>query len=112
MFTISPNGEIGLTRGDTARLTITITNEAADGGAYEIQATDVLTLSLKKSVNDAEYAFQKRVEGTNAFKIEPQDTSELAFGKYRYDVQLTTVEGDVYTVIPPTVFEIMQEVTN
>lgn len=110
MFTVSKQGEIGLTRGDTAKMTVTITNDATDE-PYEIQETDVLTLSVKKSVNDAAYAFQKRITGSNVFHFEPQDTAGLAFGKYKYDVELTTAAGEVYTVITPTVFEVLQEVT-
>lgn len=32
-------------------------------------------------------------------------------GKYLYDVELTTASGDVYTVIVPTTFEVLKEVT-
>ena len=109
MLNVSKYGEIGLTRGDTARLTVTITNEAQE--AYSIQEGDTLTLSVKKAVTDKEYALQKTITGSNTFYLEPQDTAGLDFGKYKYDVQLTTVYGDVYTVIAPTVFEILQEVT-
>lgn len=109
MLTVSRYGEIGLTRGDTARLTVSITNDA--GEEYEIQPEDTLTLSVKKAVTDAEYALQKTVKGANLFYIEPKDTAGLAFGKYKYDVQVTTAEGEVYTVIAPSTFEILQEVT-
>lgn len=110
MLTVSKQGEIGLTRGDTARLTVTIANDATEE-PYEIQEADTLTFSVKKSVNDAAYAFQKRVTGSNVFHFEPQDTAGLSFGRYKYDVQLTTAAGEIYTVIPPTTFEVLQEVT-
>ena len=41
----------------------------------------------------------------------PADTHELDFGKYVYDVELTT-GTDVYTVIEPSCFEVMKEVTD
>ncbi len=109
MLTVSRYGEIGLTRGDTARLTVSITNDA--GEDYELQPEDTLTLSVKKAVTDAEYALQKTIERTNIFYIEPQDTAGLEFGKYKYDVQLITANGEVYTIIEPSTFEILQEVT-
>lgn len=110
MLTIQADGSIRLTRGDTARLTINITNDTT-GGNYEIGNADVLELSVKKSVNDAEPCLHKSTTGTNTIHIKPEDTKNLAFGKYKYDVQLTTESGDVFTVIEPTVFELSQEVT-
>ena len=99
---------IRMTRGDTVYLTVPLTSATE---AYEMSATDTLTLSVKKSERDAEYIFQKISEGSNAFHIEPSDTAQLAFGKYKYDVQLNTGDGDVYTVIPPSTLELLTEVT-
>ena len=110
MFNILDGNYIQLTRGDTARLTVTITND--NGEAYEIQNGDKLTLTLKKTVKDAEPVMTKTITGTDIFHIEPSDTSGLSFAKYKYDVELTTFDGDVYTVIPPSTFEILEEVTS
>lgn len=110
MLYILENGTIRLTRGDTARLLVSIKNDI-DGNPYEIAPEDKLTLSMKKSIRDEEPLLQKTVTGSTAFHIEPDDTKHLTFGKYKYDVQLTTAGGDVYTIIEPSDFEIMQEVT-
>lgn len=110
MLYINKDGTIRLTRGDTARLTVMINNDF-DGKPYEITETDVLKLTVKRSVRDTTTAFQKSVTGSNKFYIVPDDTKDLVFGKYIYDVELTTVGGDVYTVIEPTIFEILKEVT-
>lgn len=110
MLTISNDGTIELTRGDTARLTVSITNDTA-GELYEIAPEDTLILSVKKNITDDEPCLQKTVTGGNAIHIEPEDTAKLAFGKYTYDVQLVTASKDVYTVIVPTTFEILKEVT-
>lgn len=99
---------IRMTRGDTVYLTVPLTTTTE---AYEMGSGDTLTLSVKKSERDTEYVFQKVLTGSNAFHIEPADTAALAFGKYKYDVQLNTSDGDVYTVIPPSVFELLVEVT-
>ena len=109
MLNVFDDNSIELTRGDTARLSVTVTND--DGGIYTIQPSDTLTLSIKKSVNDPEALIEKTIFGNNVFHIEPKDTSGLEFGKYKYDVQLTTAEGDVHTVITPSAFKIAQEVT-
>ena len=109
MLSVSKYGEIQLTRGDTARLTVDITYD--DGGAYEVKESDVLTLTVKKNYEDTEPLIEKEVTGSNLFHIKPEDTASLAFGKYKYDVQLTTAEGDVYTVVDDKVFNVCKEVS-
>lgn len=99
---------IRMTRGDTVYLTVPLTTLTE---AYEMSSNDTLTLSVKKTVRDTEYLFQKVSTGSNEFHIEPADTADLAFGKYLYDVQINTSYGDVYTVIPPSTFELLTEVT-
>lgn len=111
MLRIESDGTVKLTRGDTARLTVNVKNET-NNKEYLVEAGDTLTLSVKKSVKDEDPAFQKVIKGENTFHIIPKDTQHLAFGKYKYDVQLTTSSGDVYTVIEPKTFEIMEEVTS
>ena len=110
MLKISSTGEISLTRGDSAWLTVDIVNDTT-GEAYLMKPEDTLTLSLKKSVYDDEPVFQKAIKGSNMFKILPTDTANLGFLKYKYDVQLTTASGDVFTVIPDNTFHILPEVT-
>lgn len=110
MLKVLPDNTIKLTRGDTAALTVPILNEVT-GEAYTMGSTDTLTLSVKKSVKDTEYSFQKVSVGANRFVIEPMDTKGLKFGKYVYDVQLDTSSGGVSTIIEPATFEILSEVT-
>ena len=110
MLRLGANNTIQLTRGDTAYLNVTITNET-DSSVYELQDEDTLTLTVKKSTKDTEFSFQKKVAGSLTIKIEPNDTKDLAVGKYKYDVQLNTATGDVFTIIAATVFEVLEEVT-
>lgn len=104
--------EIKLTRGDSAYLQIPIENKMADGStvAYELEAGDKLTMTMAKSYEE-EPCFQKTIEGINTFHILPADTKQCEFGKYMYDIQLTTANGDVFTVIEPSVFQVLPEVT-
>lgn len=110
MLYIKDDGTIRLTRGDTARLTVPIVN-LANNGEYTMQSGDILYFSVKKSAKDGDFLFQKVSEGSNSIHIKPEDTAGLSFGKYKYDVQLTTESGDVYTVIEPSTFEVMEEIT-
>lgn len=108
MLTVMKNGEIQLTRGDTAKLTVDLEDDAKQ--PYSVQPDDVVTLTVKRNYGDAEAVIEKKVKGTNVFHIKPEDTKGLAFGKYKYDVQLTTAEGDNYTVLAKKTFVIEEEV--
>lgn len=110
MLHVLDDGTIQLTRGDTAYLSMSISNDAT-GQPYEVRPHDILTLTVKKTVKDSEVRIQKMITGTNVFHILPTDTHTLDFGKYVYDVQITTEASDVYTVIGPCTFEVLKEVT-
>lgn len=109
MLKVNTDGSIELTRGDTARLTVNITDDA--GQNYEPQEGDTLTLTVKTTVKDSEFLFQKTVTGSNLIHIEPTDTAGLDFNTYVYDVELATKNGDVYTIISKNKFKILEEVT-
>ena len=112
MLYVLSDGTIRLTRGDTARLIVPIVNRipGQEEVPYTIKSTDILELSIKKSVKDDDSLVHKEIVGSNIFHILPTDTKNLSFGKYVYDVQLTT-DNDIYTVVEPSTFEIMKEVT-
>ncbi len=110
MLYVNDDNSIRLTRGDTARILVPITNDLT-GTTYELTDSDKLTLTIKKKETDSQPLVQKVLTGSNSFHILPSDTKNLSFGKYVYDVELTTEAGDVYTVIEPTTFELLKEVT-
>lgn len=110
MLKILDDLTIQLTRGDTAALTVDIVNEVAST-QYEMASDDKLTFSVKKTVNDRRYYFQKIVTGTNRIVIDPSDTKNMGFGTYVYDVQLEKSIGDISTVVGPATFELLAEVT-
>lgn len=109
MLIVDPDGTIHLTRGDNAKLNIAINDEVTHT-AYIIQPNDKLTLSVRKTISTP-YVFQKHIIGSSQFSVVPSDTSDLIFGEYEYDVQLTTSDNEIYTVIPPTTFDLLREVT-
>ena len=97
---------IYLTRGDSAEFNINIIG--VDGNPYELQEGDLVEFTVKEDVYSSEVLIHKT--GTNVV-IEPSDTSELRYGTYVYDVQVTLSDGTVDTVIPPSEFSILSEVT-
>jgi hypothetical protein len=110
MLYVNADNTIKLTRGDTAYLDITVTEDST-GEPYVMKAGDKLTMTVKKTCKDSECYFSKTVEDSTLIVIEPVDTARLAFGNYMYDVQLDTSAGEVFTVIEPACFTIMPEVT-
>jgi len=103
---------IGLTKGDTAEFDVEISTGTY--GTYKCVTGDTLVFSLKKMITDTVYVMQKTVTtfpDGNIFVIHPSDTNSLALGLYVYDVQVTLASSAVYTVIPPTQFELLNEVT-
>lgn len=108
MFKIINGSTIHITRGDTAYMTLDLYDST---GKYILRDTDIVQLTVKENIDDNVFLFQKRlVEGQ--FKIESVDTKQLAFGNYIYDVQIIFENGDVNTVIEPSVFKICGEVTD
>ena len=106
--------KITLTRGDTLRLNLTLMNGNEE---YELQAGDRVRFALKHpeyntdgtDFADTEPLIVKQMEG-GVLVLQPEDTKELGFGNYVYDVELTYANGDVDTVIPPTAFILAPEV--
>lgn len=78
-----------LTRGDTAYLKVNFKTQR------EIQS---LVFSVKKRYYDTDYKFQIAAVMGNTFIIAPEHTKDLDFGKYYYDIQLTTTLGEVFTL--------------
>lgn len=106
MFNITDENVIYLTRGDSADFKINV--YTIGGNEYEMKDTDTITFTLKRSTIDKENVFQKT---GNIIRINPNDTKDLSYGEYVYDVQLNFDNGDVDTIIEPTRFYVTEEVT-
>ena len=106
MLYIDDDGNIKLTRGDTAPLDLEV--EDADGNPYDY-SNDTVVLTIKKNTVIEAIVLQKTFNG-GSIKLLPSDTEPLPYAKYRYDIQLTTSDGDNYTVIDPRNFELTEEV--
>lgn len=99
---------IHLTRGDSAVLLLKIRKD--DDTEYELQAGDSVLFTVKNSVYDTAVIMQKKLTG-GAIKLNPDDTKNLQYGTYYYDVELTQSDGFVATVIGPQKLIIEPEVT-
>ena len=106
MFELTKHNKIKLTRGDTCYIEVEII------GNYVIQEGDILHFSVKKNVKDREQAVHVAFPANTILVLNPTDTKDLEFGKYYYDVQLSTIDGEVFTLIGPCEFILMEEITH
>lgn len=109
MLTVICN-DIAMTRGDTVRLRLEVTDSA--GAEYAPGAGDRLRFTVKREMSDAQPAIAKILTGAErVVTLLPEDTAGLEFGRYYYDVELTLAGGAVHTVIPPHLFDLLGEVS-
>lgn len=101
---------ISLTRGDTLKLKIDISNP--DGSVYEPVEGDSIRFAMKAKYNDQTPIILKDIS-TSALELvlDPADTKDLKQPfEYVYDIQLTHANGDVDTFIANAKFKITEEV--
>ena len=101
-----------IVRGDTKALKF---QRKMDGEPILIKA-DKVYFTVKKSTRDKEALFQKTItdmsfdsEGVYHFIIEPDDTNNLSYGDYVYDLEV--IIGNYKKTISIGIFEIESEVT-
>lgn len=109
MLSIDENKNVTLTRGDCANLIVVITD--MDGETYVLREGDKLLFTVKSNCNTETILIQKDISSNSRISIVHDDTKNLPYASYYYDVQLTTSGGSVYTVLGPNRFNIVQEVT-
>ena len=109
---------IRLTRGDTLPITVVI-YEPDGKTEYEIQPGDSVRFALKHSsmtqgrtaFTDAEPLILKQIPtDTLLLQLDPEDTANLCFGTYKYDIEITLADGNVCTFIENADFILSPEV--
>lgn len=99
---------ITLTRGDTLYLTVLMTK---NGVSYTPVEGEKVRFAMKKKIDDEEPLILKDISiDTMTLKLVPEDTKTLKYGSYKYDIEYTSVDGDVDTFIGPANFNITEEV--
>lgn len=109
MFKITSGAKgptITLTRGDYASFHIDIYDQNRE--IYELQEDDIVVFTVKRNTRTKDAIIRK--DGID-IEIFPSDTSDVSYGTYSYDVQLTSADGHVDTFIGPADFIIAEEVT-
>lgn len=98
MFSVDKDNNISLTRGDTCTFNIDLVD--ADGNPYVTHEGDTMRFAMAKNYGTNNPLVNKNIPvDTLIFKLDPQDTKELEFGQYVYDIQFTDHNGDVSTIL-------------
>lgn len=109
--------EITLVRGDTLKLTL-MDIKLSDGTDYVLSDTDIVYLDVKKYAADKTPVIRKSatkadyVDGGLPFMFLPADTVNLPVKEYYFDVRLFVDDDNIYTIIPMSKFNIIQNVTD
>lgn len=117
MFTIDASNGISITRGDTAGLEITFTGDAPEGN-------DTVLATLKKSARKDSAIWQKELEltesgvsqssafSTYTLELNSEDTLDLPFGSYLWDIRILYSDGQITTPFAPAAFNVLEVVTD
>lgn len=106
----SVNGDnISLTRGDSLIVNVQIVK---NNEPYTPEEGDTIRFALNKDKTgkDEPIIYKNIDPSTLQLIINPEDTKDLEYKTYYYDIQLTTVDGFVDTFIGPAKFRITEEV--
>lgn len=100
---------ITLTRGDTFGANLEI--RRPDGTLYIPSKDDKIRFALKSKISDKEPLILKEIPiSTMMLLLYPEDTKDLPFGQYFYDVELTKASGAVSTFITKSKLNLTEEV--
>lgn len=109
--------EITIVRGDTLKLTLTDI-KLSDGTKYVLSDSDIVYLDVKKYATDKTAIIRKSatkakyIDGGLPFVFLPADTVDLPISDYYFDVRLFVDNDNVYTIIPKSIFRIVQNITD
>ena len=104
---------LSMIRGDSETIQINLTDEL--NNPFLLSEGDTVYFTVKLNTKVEEKIFQKVItqfeDGMAIIRITPEDTKNLNYKTYVYDIQLTTKDGEVKTIILPSKITIGAEVT-
>ena len=106
---VKDNNNITLTRGDTFIAKVNIWSKEED--PVTLNEGDQIRFALKADYDDETVLIYKNIPiETMLLRLDPEDTKDLEFGTYVYDIQVTFANGIVDTVIAKRQMIIAEEV--
>lgn len=108
MLKIDDENNVYLTRGDTCILDVEITDK--DGNPYTMAPNDSLIFVVRRIAGKGEILIKKEVV-TPVITLTTNDTKNLTFGKYKFDIHLYNSGSHIMdTFIAEKIFELGEEV--
>lgn len=111
MINIDSKYNITMTRGDTFARTLILKK---NGQTYTPESGDVIRFAMAKVYKGKtgyELLIEKTIDNsTLLWKLDPEDTADLEYGKYVYDLQMTYADGTVETFADKKQFILTEEV--
>lgn len=102
---------IYLTRGDTFRKPVEALLPDSETELYSPVEGDLIRFAMKRAYDDPVPLLVKEIPAeTMVLTLDPEDTKELPFGKYFFDIQITYANGDVDTFITKGRLRLTEEV--
>lgn len=95
---------VTMTRGDDVAIHVNIWEEAEDGTKtpYTLDEGETLTLTIKHNSEEDTAAIVQKVYTTQDVIIDHDDTKNLDYGLYLYDIVFTSSTSKTYTLIMST----------
>lgn len=104
---------ISITRGDSAYISFALTN--ADGNPIDLSTEDKVRCQVRKEPVTGELLFDGEITQSDEegviWHIRPEDTAELEVGEYFWDAQIEYADGDIFTFVDVSAFNVLPEVT-
>ena len=108
MLKIDDENNVYLTRGDTAIFDVILTTD--DGDPYTMTSNDELIFTIRRIAGKGEEVVKKTVTAPE-ISLDTDDTKDLTFGPYKYDVYIHNILTDeIDTFIANKEFYIGEEV--
>ena len=112
MITINKT-DISITRGDSAYITFSVTDSS--GNRVTLGNGDLIRCQVRDKNIDGDLIFEGdiSVDRNNniVWHIKPENTTDCVVGTYYWDAQIEYSNGDVYTFINISKFNILPEIT-
>ena len=106
--------EISITRGDSAYIQFNLKDVA--GNKLNLTNMDIVRCQVRDQDVDGDLVFEgeiirEYVNNTATWHIRPEDTADLEIGTYYWDAQVEFANGDVFTFVYVSKFNVLPEIT-
>ena len=96
-------------------LSVVISVDDADGEPYTLESGDKIRFGVRNVSGGNKLIYKEltssdEVDGEYPLTLTPENTN-IAVGRYLYDVSLQTSDGDLYDIVPADYFIVKDSVT-